>query len=69
MEEQKGDEHKFVFTLFNCRYKILVDSDEEKFGGHNRLDHSCIYFTQNYQHDGREHSFLVRHHLYTTFFS
>ncbi|RWS04362.1 1:4-alpha-glucan-branching enzyme-like protein [Dinothrombium tinctorium] len=27
------------------KYKIVLDSDEQEFGGHNRLDHNVEYFT------------------------
>lgn len=41
------------------KYRIVLDSDEEKYGGHKRLDHGCRYFTEEVPHDGRTHSFQI----------
>ncbi|RWS27786.1 1:4-alpha-glucan-branching enzyme-like protein [Leptotrombidium deliense] len=41
------------------KYKIVLDSDEEQFGGHNRLDHNVEYFTSPESYGGRYHSMLV----------
>jgi len=41
------------------KYKIVLDSDSEEFGGHKRLDHSVDYFTSNDGWDGRRHSLMV----------
>jgi len=41
------------------KYKIVLDSDEEKFGGHMRLDHSVFFFTFPEKHAGRSNSMLI----------
>ncbi|CAF0704329.1 unnamed protein product [Brachionus calyciflorus] len=35
------------------KYKIVLDTDAEEFGGHKRLDHSVDYFTSEKGWDGR----------------
>lgn len=41
------------------KYKLVLDSDEEWFGGHSRLDHSVEYLTQNEDWGGRRASIMV----------
>ncbi|XP_065653925.1 1,4-alpha-glucan-branching enzyme-like [Hydra vulgaris] len=41
------------------KYKIVLDSDAEIFGGHNRLDHNCKFFTENYSFNNRSSSLKV----------
>lgn len=41
------------------KYKIVLDSDAEEFGGHSRLDHSVDYFTSSDGWDGRNCSLKV----------
>ena len=41
------------------RYKIVLDTDAEQFGGHKRLDSSCDFFSQNNPYDGRGNSLMV----------
>lgn len=40
-------------------YKLVLDSDHGIFGGHSRLDHNCVYFTENYGLNGRPNSVKV----------
>ncbi|EPQ26723.1 uncharacterized protein PFL1_05702 [Pseudozyma flocculosa PF-1] len=35
------------------KYKVLLDSDEKRFGGHDRVDHSVEYFTTDMPWNGR----------------
>ncbi|KAI5084799.1 hypothetical protein GOP47_0001047 [Adiantum capillus-veneris] len=41
------------------KYKIVLGSDEDNFGGYQRLDPSALFFTQEGWFDERPHSFLV----------
>nr|XP_002131559.1 1,4-alpha-glucan-branching enzyme [Ciona intestinalis] len=41
------------------KYKIVLDSDDSEYGGHNRNDKSVRFFTEEMAFDGREHSMLV----------
>ena len=41
------------------RYKIVLDTDAEQFGGHKRLDGTCNFFSQNNPYDGRGNSLMV----------
>uniref|UniRef100_H2Z9R6 1,4-alpha-glucan branching enzyme n=1 Tax=Ciona savignyi TaxID=51511 RepID=H2Z9R6_CIOSA len=41
------------------KYRIVLDSDEPKFGGHDRNDKSVCFFTEEMHFDGRNHSMLV----------
>ncbi|XP_009989617.1 PREDICTED: 1,4-alpha-glucan-branching enzyme-like [Tauraco erythrolophus] len=45
---------KYPFLL----YKILLDSDAEEYGGHQRLDHSTEYFSEEYPHNYRPNSLM-----------
>jgi 1,4-alpha-glucan branching enzyme len=41
------------------KYKIVLDSDEEQFGGHSRLDHGVDFFTKQENWNGRQNSMMV----------
>ncbi|XP_021962387.1 1,4-alpha-glucan-branching enzyme [Folsomia candida] len=41
------------------KYRIVLDSDEQEFGGHHRLNHSTDYDTMNEGFAGRRHSMMV----------
>lgn len=41
------------------KYKIVLDSDEKKFGGYQRLDSDALFFTEESWYDDRPHSFMV----------
>lgn len=41
------------------RYKIVLDSDAEEFGGHKRLDHNTEFFTFPENYCGRQNSMHV----------
>ncbi|KAK2529847.1 Gbe1 [Columba livia] len=41
------------------KYKILLDSDAAEYGGHQRLDHSTEYFSEEYPHNYRPNSLMV----------
>jgi len=41
------------------KYKIVLDSDGEDFGGHKRLDHNTEFFTKNEGWNGRRNSLMV----------
>uniref|UniRef100_A0A5B6ZJR3 1,4-alpha-glucan branching enzyme n=1 Tax=Davidia involucrata TaxID=16924 RepID=A0A5B6ZJR3_DAVIN len=41
------------------KYKIVLDSDDQLFGGFNRLDHNVEYIASGGWYDDRPHSFLV----------
>lgn len=59
-----------IFTVNVCslqigvgasgKYKIVLDSDAEEFGGHKLIDHSTDYFTSNEGYNNRPHSLMVR---------
>ena len=40
-------------------YRMVLNSDETRFGGHGRLDATVRYASQQYGHDGRGHSLLL----------
>ena len=44
---------------FPGKYRIVLDSDDENFGGHKRLDPSVDYFTSNDGWDNRRCSLKV----------
>ncbi|XP_069641490.1 1,4-alpha-glucan-branching enzyme isoform X4 [Haliaeetus albicilla] len=48
------------------KYQILLDSDAAEYGGHQRLDHSTEYFSEEYPHNYRPNS-LMQSNLQTTF--
>ncbi|XP_054721053.1 1,4-alpha-glucan-branching enzyme-like [Uloborus diversus] len=41
------------------KYKIVLDSDAEEFGGHKRLDHSTEFFTFPESYCGRSNSMMI----------
>lgn len=41
------------------KYKVVLDSDETKFGGFARIDHNARFHTTEGWYDDRPHSFLV----------
>ena len=41
------------------KYKIVLDSDEQQFGGHSRIDHSTDFFSFNEGWNGRRNSLMV----------
>lgn len=41
------------------KYKIVLDSDSEEFGGHKRLEHNTDFFTMNDPWDNRRCSLMV----------
>lgn len=42
------------------KYKIVLDSDSEEFGGHKLIDHNTDYFTNNDGYNNRPYSLMVR---------
>lgn len=48
-----------VGTNWAGTYKIALSSDDEQFGGFNRLDRNCNHVTRNEHYGGREHFFEV----------
>ncbi|NWQ79148.1 GLGB enzyme, partial [Columbina picui] len=49
--------HSSLTVIF--KYNILLDSDAEEYGGHQRLNHSTEYFTDEYPHNYRPNSLMV----------
>jgi len=41
------------------KYKVILDTDEKRFGGQSRVDHNVEYLTEDYKHNNRDHSLLV----------
>lgn len=41
------------------KYKIILDSDAEEFGGHKRLDHNTDFFTFPESYSGRRNSMMI----------
>ncbi|XP_074757316.1 1,4-alpha-glucan-branching enzyme isoform X4 [Athene noctua] len=50
---------KYPFLYLIFKYEILLDSDAAEYGGHQRLDHSTEYFSEEYPHNYRPHSLMV----------
>ncbi|XP_013114422.2 1,4-alpha-glucan-branching enzyme [Stomoxys calcitrans] len=48
-----------VGTNWAGTYKIVLSSDDEQFGGFNRLDKNCKHVTRNEHYGGRENFFEV----------
>ena len=42
------------------RYKLVLDSDAEEFGGHKRVQPDCEYVVDGMSYNDRPHSTLVR---------
>ncbi|OAF63773.1 hypothetical protein A3Q56_08521, partial [Intoshia linei] len=40
--------------------KVVLNSDNKKFGGYGNADESIIYETEDYKFDNRQHSMLFR---------
>lgn len=51
--------HQQVGVGVSGKYKIVLDSDAEEFGGHKLIDHSTDYFTSNEAFNNRPHSLMV----------
>lgn len=49
----------FCFFNLNFRYKLALNSDDEKFGGHNRLNKNQEYQTYHEVYAGRANHILV----------
>lgn len=43
------------------KYRLVLDSDDHKFGGHGRLDHNTNYFSFEEPFGGRPYSTMVFH--------
>ena len=41
------------------KYRVVLDSDDKKFGGHGRLDHNTDFFSLDEPFGGRPHSLMV----------
>eukprot|EP00794_Sanderia_malayensis_P016943 gene16943-18650_t len=41
------------------KYKIVLNSDEAKYCGHNRVDMNCEHYTEDYKHQNRSNSLKV----------
>jgi len=41
------------------RYRIVLNTDAQEFGGHNRLDQSVDFFTQEHPWHDRSRSMLI----------
>ncbi|KAM7255145.1 hypothetical protein ACFE04_020386 [Oxalis oulophora] len=48
-----------VGCLKSGKYKVVLDSDDQLFGGFSRVDPSAEFFTSDGWYDDRPHSFLV----------
>ena len=48
------------------RYKLVLDSDAEQYGGHKRLDSSVDFYTTNEPWDNRRCSLMVSVDFHTT---
>eukprot|EP00475_Leptophrys_vorax_P007651 TRINITY_DN14849_c0_g1_i1.p1 TRINITY_DN14849_c0_g1~~TRINITY_DN14849_c0_g1_i1.p1 ORF type:complete len:834 (+),score=63.92 TRINITY_DN14849_c0_g1_i1:27-2504(+) len=48
-----------IGCLNGGKYKVVLDSDEGRFGGYNRIDANASYFTAEGWYDDRPHSFQV----------
>ena len=42
-----------------AKYRLALDSDEARFGGHSRLDHKTEFFTRPEGWNGRANSLMV----------
>lgn len=54
------DEDAKSVCLPVCRYKLVLNSDDSKYGGHNRLDPNAEYFSFAEPWHDRPNSLLVR---------
>ncbi|XP_074155887.1 1,4-alpha-glucan-branching enzyme [Sminthopsis crassicaudata] len=48
-----------VGTASSGKFKIVLDTDEKKYGGHQRLDHNTDFISESFEHNGRPYSLLV----------
>ncbi|XP_036610057.1 1,4-alpha-glucan-branching enzyme [Trichosurus vulpecula] len=48
-----------VGTASTGKFKIVLDTDEEKYGGHQRVDHNTDFISESFGHNGRPCSLLV----------
>lgn len=48
-----------VATNLSGKYKIVLDSDETQYGGHQRLDHNTDFFTEPFPYNNRSCSLLL----------
>lgn len=37
----------------------MLNSDDGKYSGHDRIDPNCEFFTQDFKHDNRDYSIMV----------
>lgn len=58
----------YALTSILIRYKIKLDSDDERYGGHGRLDHNTEFFTEPNPFNGRPNSMQVNISLFFFFF-
>lgn len=49
------------------KYKIVLDTDAEEFGGHKLLDHNTDFLTKNEGFNSRPHCVMVRNLIYKSF--
>lgn len=45
----------WIGVEFPGTYKVVLTTDDEKFGGFNRVDTSLLHFSSNESHAGRKH--------------
>lgn len=45
----------WIGVEFPGTYRVVLSSDDEKFGGFNRVDTSSLHFSFNESHGGRQH--------------
>lgn len=45
----------WIGVEFPGTYKVVLSTDDEKFGGFNRVDTSLLHFSSNESHAGRQH--------------
>uniref|UniRef100_F7DLE5 1,4-alpha-glucan-branching enzyme n=1 Tax=Ornithorhynchus anatinus TaxID=9258 RepID=F7DLE5_ORNAN len=48
-----------VGTSSPGKFKIVLDSDEAEYGGHQRLDHNTDFFSGHFEHNSRPCSLLI----------
>uniref|UniRef100_A0A5F8G8Q6 1,4-alpha-glucan branching enzyme n=1 Tax=Monodelphis domestica TaxID=13616 RepID=A0A5F8G8Q6_MONDO len=48
------------FTDYRSTFKIVLDTDEGRYGGHQRLDHNTDFISEPFGHHGRPCSLLER---------
>ncbi|XP_044150047.1 1,4-alpha-glucan-branching enzyme [Bufo gargarizans] len=41
------------------KYMIVLDTDSEEYGGHQRIDHKTEFFTENFPYNNQQYSILV----------